>query len=142
MFKYLIVLLLLFSCNSNNSPEGVLRNFIDKRLNDEMKVDDLKDYLTGELLEEYTQAMGEDPNKLNESNKFADTKLAIVYKNCSADECSITYSLSYNAEATDDKTKQDVNVSVKKIALIIKVEDKWFISDISDVKSYYEFKEQ
>ncbi|MFG1493191.1 hypothetical protein ACRXCV_00915 [Halobacteriovorax sp. GFR7] len=141
MFKYLIILLVFISCNSNKSPEGVLRSFIEKRLNDEIKVDDLEDYLTGSLLEEYTQALNDDPKKLNEMSKFEKSRLSIVYKNCSGDECSITYSVSYDDEATDGKTKQDVSISVKKIALIIKKDDKWLISDISDVKSFYEFKE-
>lgn len=141
MFKYLIILVLLVSCNSHNSPEGVLSAFVEKRLNDEIKVEDLSEYLTGDLLEQYTQALGEDPNKLNESNDFKKSKLSIVYKNCTGDECSITYSLSYDADATDGKSKKEVAVSVKKIALVIKVDDKWLISDISDVKSYYEFKE-
>ena len=134
-------MLLLLSCNSNNSPEGVLSGFIQKRLDDEIVIDDLKDFLTGDLLEEYTQALSEEPNKLNEANNFKKSKVSIVYKNCTGDECSITYSLSYDAQASDDKTQKDVSISVKKIALIVKIDGKWYISDISDVKSYYEFKE-
>ncbi|WP_419173354.1 hypothetical protein [Halobacteriovorax sp.] len=142
MFKVLIFCLLLIGCQSNNSPEGVLKSFIEKRLNDKISVDDLEDYLTGDLLEEYTQALGEDPNKLNESNEFSDSRFKIVYKNCSGDECSITYTLSYEADATTEESKRDVSISVKKIALIVKRDEKWFISNISDVKSFYEFKEE
>jgi len=141
MLKYLIIFLLIMSCSSHNSPEGVLRAFVDKRLNEQITIEDLDEYLTGDLLDDYTKALKEDPNKLNESNDFKKTKLSIIYKSCSDDECSITYALNYDTDAVANKTKQDVSISVKKIALIVKVADKWLISDISDVKSYYEFKE-
>lgn len=142
MYKVLIFCLLLIGCQSNNTPEGVLKSFIEKRLNEKITADDLEDYLTGELLEEYTQALGEDPNKLNESNSFEQNRFNIIYKNCSGDECSITYTLSYDADAEAADTKREVSVSVRKIALVVKVDEKWRISNISDVKSFYEFKEE
>lgn len=142
MYKIIIFCLLLIGCQSNETPEGVLKSFIEKRLNDEIKADDLDDFLTGDLLDEYTQALGEDPNKLNEANSFKDSRLKIIYQNCNGEECSITYTLSYDTDAKTDDTQSDVSISVRKIALLVKKGEKWFIANISDVKSFYQFKEE
>lgn len=142
MYKVLIFCLLLIGCQSNNTPDGVLKSFIEKRLNDKIKIDDLEDYLTGDLLDEYTQALGEDPNKLNESINFKDSRLKIIYQNCNGDECSITYTLSYESDAKSGDTQTDVSISVRKIALIVKKDEKWLIANISDVKSFYQFEEE
>jgi len=65
-------------------------------------------------------------------------RVKINLKNCSETTCSITYTLSF---ASLKGGKEAFRSEVKKIAEMVKVDDSWKVSDVTNVKTYIDSKE-
>ena len=72
--------------------------------------------------------------------KFIDTehllkkRVKINLKDCSEEKCSITYTVKYL-----DK-KSHFIVVIKKIAVLLNIEEKWKVSDVNNIKSHMDSK--
>ena len=59
----------------------------------------------------------------------------MLSKSCQDKKCFITYSVSYLTKIDD---KAQFSSEVKKIAEMVQIENKWLISDVSNIKTYHE----
>jgi hypothetical protein len=138
---FFLFVLLISSCSRDNSPEGVLSGYINKRFKAGVAADDFQSFFGGELLEEMSQLSEDQINRVN-NIKGSKSSFKIDYKRCNGtEECFLTYTLKYDTKAKADKASSDVRVKVKKIAQMRTVDGNWRIFDISDVKSHYDYKE-
>mgnify|MGYP000067357723 CR=1 FL=1 len=138
MFKvvsFLFVSLFITGCNSQKSPEQVLTKYINLRLSTEQSRDGLSSYLTGEMLDGVMSLSTDEYKAFISSTNIKKKKLKINHKRCSSDKCFLTYTLKYSSPKEGD---EDYLMSVKKIAEIVKDEEMWKISKVSDLKSHLE----
>lgn len=133
----LLVLGLAFGCTKKSTPEKTLKDYIDYRFSSGQDKDDLLDMTTGALQEKISDMGEEELKKFLEIDKLKKKRLKILLKNCQETECSLTYMLSYSQ---GDSKPKDFGIEVKKIAQLMKIENSWKISDVSNVKTYIEAK--
>ena len=138
MFKLnfaLIALVFLTACNSQKSPEEVLQKYINLRIDHNQSRDALTPYLTGEMLKGVLALSEEDYDKFSKNTNIKKKRFKINLKRCNDQKCYLTYTFKYTGPR---KGNDDYIMSVKKIAEVVKVEDKWKISKVSDLKSHLE----
>lgn len=129
-------LLLLCSCVEENlTPEGALKDFVESRIGKVVTREYILERVTGQMkqsLENYTE---------EEFTKFADLRnvkkdsFKILSKSCQEKKCFITYSVGYQTQSNDKST---FTSEVKKIAELLREENKWLIADVSNIKTYHE----
>lgn len=132
---------MLSACTFKNSPEGVLTDFVNYRFQGGQTKDGLLSYLTGAMYENYSQMSDEDAVKFTDLSGHKKKRLKINFKNCSENECSITYTVQY--EVTDAKSKKTI-AEVKRAAKVVRVEEEqWKISEIlaEGSKTHFEGEE-
>lgn len=135
----LLTFILLVSCVKTGGPEQVLKEYTNKRFNNELTREDFQEYFDGEILADFEvidqKALGE----LNQINTAKTRKMDIEFKRCDEVKCFLTYSIVYSTQAESNNQTSDVQVKIKKIAELKKVEDKWKITGITDIKTHYDF---
>ena len=142
LLPLLALLPIIFSCTKKSTPETVLREFVAKRFSESFSVNDFKEYLGGEILEEVTANDGEYIEKINETNKFKMGKFKVNAKRCIEDKCFLTYSLDYKAPYEgEENTESNVSITVRKIAEMKKDQGAWKIFGITDVKTNFDYQE-
>ncbi len=130
--KNLLLFVLLFSCvQSQKSPEGTLETFVQKRF-DGAGIDDVKDYISDSYLESMNDLRETKYEKLENIKR---KKFKIISKNCSSNECKITYFISY---VTVDGKEKEFETETKKVASLIPGGDGWLINKIDHVKTYHD----
>lgn len=139
--RYLLfaIFILAVGCVKPGGPESVLKEYVNKRFQNEVSKEDFKEYFEGEILEELENIDQKTVGDLNQINESKSKKLEIEFKRCDEDKCFLTYSISYSTAASANQMSTDVHVKVKKIAELRKFENKWKISGITDIKTYYDF---
>lgn len=139
--KILSVFLLLFmiSCNKESTPESALEDFINYRFESGQSKEDILEMTTGPLYEKLSSLTEEELQKFTDVKDLSKRKLKVLIKNCEEDTCYLTYVLRY---VKGNETPRDYSVEVKKIAQVNKVEEKWLLSDVSNVKTYIESKKE
>lgn len=135
LFLILFVSLIISGCNSQKSPEQVLRNYINLRLSTDASKERLSSFLTGEMYDGLESLNDVDFQKFRSSINIKKKKFKINLKRCDEKKCFLTYTLKY---ASPRKGEEDYLMSVKKIAEMIKVNEFWKISKVSDLKSHLE----
>lgn len=138
--KYVLslILLILFSCNKDSTPEQALEDLVSSRFKASSRDDVLK--LTSGNLKNQILSMDDSSLKLFlDSEGLKKRKLDIVHKSCEANKCFIKYILKYDDKRSEDL---DFNLEVKKIAELIKEESSWYVTDISNVKTYINSKKE
>lgn len=137
--KYLIIFLVLFSCmKKKSSPVNVLKSFIEIRFEKILDKEIIEDFLTGDLLSKFKNYSDDDYDKLFDK-KLKFKNIDILHKNCEEKSCFITYIIKYKKIENNLTT---LNAETKKIAQIIKVDDHWKISDVNNIKTYYQSKKE
>lgn len=139
--KKIIALLLisLLSCVKSGGPEQVLKEYVNKRFSNEITKEDFKEYFDGELLSDFDQIDERALGELNQVNTSKSKKMEIEFKRCDEDKCFLTYSLMYSTSAQANEQTSDVQVKIKKIAELKKIENKWKITGNTDIKTHYDF---
>lgn len=135
-----LALLILFAgCTKESTPETALEDFIQYRFQSGQSKEDILEMTTGPLHEKLNEMSDEDLEKFIDVKDLKKRKLKVLIKNCEEDTCYLTYVLRY---VQGKETPRDFSVEVKKIAQINKVEDKWLLADVSNVKTYIEAKKE
>jgi len=94
---------------------------------------------TGPIHEKISEMSEEDLEKFLDVKDLKKRKLKVLIKNCEEEICYLTYVLKYVQGADIPK---DFTVEVKKIAQINKVDKKWLLADVSNVKTFIEAKKE
>ena len=131
--------LLLNSCTKKVGPESFLKDFVKYRFTENQSVEDLLSMSAESLNERISNLSEEDKLEYLDSSKRKFGKLKIDLVSCveSKESCNITYTLSYNYMGDD---KAPVLTQTKKIALLKKIDEKWKIAEVDEVKTYIEGK--
>ncbi len=139
--KYLslALLLLVVGCTKESTPETALEDFINYRFQSSQSKEDILEMTTGPLYDKLNDMSEEDLEKFIDVKDLKKRRLKVLIKNCEADTCYLTYVLRYVKGAENPK---DYSVEVKKIAQVNKVEEKWLLADVSNVKTYIEAKKE
>jgi hypothetical protein len=140
--KYLFILLLFLfvSCLATDlSPESALKDFVDSRIGKIIERDFVIERVTGKMLQSFENMSDEDFQKFADMQNIKADSFKILSKSCQENKCFITYSISYLTKG--DTKKTIFSSEVKKIAEMIKVENKWLIADVSNIKTYHESME-
>jgi hypothetical protein len=137
--KKSLLLLVLFACTPVlEGPENALKTYINYRFRVDQKKDVLLD-LSGGKLRETMASFDEQEFKalyLRPSQKLK--KLKVNYKNCSENECFITYTLSV---LTLKEGKEQYITDIKKIARLVLEKSGWKIHEVTNSKTYINAKE-
>ncbi|MBC99627.1 MAG: hypothetical protein CME63_17920 [Halobacteriovoraceae bacterium] len=133
------LLLFMFSCNKESTPESALEDFINYRFESGQSKEDILEMTTGPLYEKLNSLTEEELQKFTDVKDLSKRRLKVLIKNCEEDTCYLTYVLRY---VKGNETPRDYSVEVKKIAQVNKVEEKWLLSDVSNVKTYIESKKE
>lgn len=132
-------ILLISGCKKNSDPEAALREFIDYRFSSKQSFEGILERTTGKLFGRLSEMSTEDQEKFLKSDQIHKGKLRVNHRNCQPTVCYLTYTLGYKQGTSD---KKDFAIEVKKIAEVVKMDnDSWKISDINNVKTYIESKE-
>lgn len=137
MKSIIFSLLIIAGCNFKNSPEGVLKDYVNFRFEKGQSRSAMLDYLTGPIQEHYSNMSDEEFAKFSDMSKFKKKRFKIIYQNCTEAECSITYTIKYEQMIESNKTIAEI----KRAATLVKIdEDTWKISDITseDSKTHFE----
>jgi hypothetical protein len=129
----------MISCNKESTPESALEDFINYRFESGQSKEDILEMTTGPLYEKLNSLTEEELQKFTDVKDLSKRRLKVLIKNCEEDTCYLTYVLRY---VKGNETPRDYSVEVKKIAQVNKVEEKWLLSDVSNVKTYIESKKE
>jgi hypothetical protein len=139
--KYILMFcfLILLSCTKNVGPQDFLKSFIEYRFSSKLTYEGLLEMTDGALKERILNLTEEDKVGYLKTDHLRFKKVKMDLITCIEDknECNITYTVSY------DQLKSgtvDVSAEVKKIAQLKKIEEKWKIVEIDEVKTYFENK--
>lgn len=137
MFKAVLLIstLALFSCTKKLGPDESLRDFVGKSIRGELTRDSLLEATTGDLKIELESLDEEEMNKYLKMEGASHESFRINLKNCEGDTCFLTYTLKYEQSKDGQKT---FDVELKKMAELRKIEEKWLLADVTDIKTYYE----
>ncbi|MBK23890.1 MAG: hypothetical protein CME70_07790 [Halobacteriovorax sp.] len=139
IFIYLLLPILIMSCNQDQGPEQVLRSYVNLRF---QKGDNLKaliDKTTGELKAdlESLKTLGEEARKkFDQSSQFKKKTLKVISRDCNKKTCKITYIISYEKESSGNP----YNAEIRNVANLSFVDGVWKIGSIGGLKSYFESK--
>jgi hypothetical protein len=129
-------LLLLVSClEDNSSPESALKEYVDMRVGNVVNRSTVLNKVTGKMklnLEHVTDA---EFDQYGDLRNVKQDSFKIIDKSCKDSTCFLTYSISYK---TSQNEKAAFNSEVLKTAELTKVEGKWFIADVTNIKTYHE----
>jgi hypothetical protein len=117
------------------SPEAALKDFVDSRIGKVVDRDFVLERVTGKMLQSFENMAAEDFEKFADMKNIKMDSFKILSKSCQDKKCFMTYSVSYLSKADD---KVQFSSEVKKIAEMVQVDNKWLISDVSNIKTYHE----
>ncbi len=135
LFLFMVICSVFIGCTKKSTPEKTLRDYVEYRFSSGQDRDDLLEMTTGALYDRLAEMEEKDLESFLEVDKLKKKRLKVLLKNCQPQECSLTYILSYSQGEGQPK---DFGIEVKKIAQLIKIENSWKISDVSNVKTYIE----
>lgn len=138
MKRLLLITLFIFSLVScmddDHSPEGALKNFIEARIGKIITRDFVLERVTGKMKQSFENMSEEDFAKFADLRNIKRSSFKVLSKSCQQQKCFLTYLIGYN---TNDQFASEV----KKIAEMTHIEGKWYIEDISNLKTYHESME-
>ena len=121
-------MLLIFSCTKLQTPEEVLKKFIELRFNSQTKFESILALLDGDLRADYLNSKSELTEVLKKKLYFKSLKIRSV--DSDGEKASIVYTLVY----FDDDSKNNL-ITVKKIAQFMLFAKEWKIIDIHNIKT-------
>lgn len=137
--KWLLPLLfLLTAClQDDTSPEGVLKSFIEARIDSLVTREFVLERVTGKMKQSLENISDEEFAKFADMRGVKKDSFKVLSKSCQEKTCYLTYSVGYRT--LDDKDeKTSYTTEVKKIAEVVSVDGKWLIADVSNIKTYHE----
>jgi len=140
MRKFILpLLLLLVSCVDDKiTPEGALKAFVEARIGSVVSKDFVLERVTGRMKQSLENMPEEDFNKFADQRNINKDSFKVLSKSCQAEQCFVTYTIGFK---TKHEIKPGFNSEVKKIAELNKVDGKWLIADVSNIKTYLEATE-
>jgi hypothetical protein len=138
-FSFVLILVFFVSCTKTNSPEGVLREFVDKRYMGKANMDYILSKVTGQLKKEIESMSPEEVETYKTLPNVQKRSLKISNQRCEENKCYITYILKYNTFEEKNKTFES---ETKKIAEIVNDEGEWKIAKISHIKTFHDNLEE
>lgn len=125
------------SCNKSSGPEEVFKQFIGEGQSNPSRSDMIN--LASGRMKDYLETMSDDDFEKGIKKDFAQkANIKIKNKICDSSKCSITYTSSYAASENGAKS---YDIESKKVVYMNKVDNKWKVEDVSNIKSYYEGRE-
>ena len=134
MKKVILVLILTVSCFRETGPKGVLKNYINKRFSSDFSPSQVEEFLTNDL---YQQIWGNQVERNSKKRRLK--KVKFISENCANETCHITYDISYQESASNNKFD---SVEVRKVAKLVYLEEGWRISSTMNIKTYLDLKKQ
>lgn len=136
--EYLCLVTLLVGCfGGADTPEEALSVYIQTVTTNKADRDFYLQYTSGKLLQQIESMNDEDFKEFNNFENIKSAKVKVIYKSCELDRCSLTYTVSYEVH---ENNKVNFDTEVKKIAELVKIENSWKISEVSNRKTYIESK--
>jgi|GEM_PF-657007 hypothetical protein len=135
-FFLFTIILMLSACQEEQTPESGLRSYVNYTHSTNATKDGFIELSTGDLraaLE--TMDEGQFDTFIEQMKHSIQKDFDINKKNCQELKCFITYTIEYDAQS---KGKSVYSVDVRKIAELVKEDEKWKIASVENVKSYYE----
>ena len=131
-----VFILAIASCMKNDlSPEAALKDFVDSRIGKVVDREFVLERVTGKMLQSFENMAPADFDNFADMKNIKIDSYKMLSKSCQDKKCFITYSVSYLTKIDD---KAEFSSEVKKIAEMVQVENKWLISDVSNIKTYHE----
>lgn len=141
MIKNLVKSLLLVSLSAcfeaDNSASGSLRSFI-KKTTSSLSQSSYADYADGQLLDSINAMSEEEFKQYQEQSNVKNVRVEILSESCKKTTCTITYITKFQTKTSDGSM---YNSEVRKIADLVKAEDRWKVTAVKNVKTYLEAKE-
>lgn len=134
---------LLISCKKEESPERVLRSYIDLSFSSSASRSDFVARTTGELREQILEMTDEEFDIFADMGHFDMRRFRIEREACADDICHITYIISYrqfDGPKDSDDRENVFDAEVRKIAELTLEDERWKISDVKDVKTFFDSK--
>jgi len=129
-------LLIMSACvQSDRTPEAALKDFIESRVGQVVDKSFVLERVTGKMLQSFENMSDEDFEKFADMRNIKAENFKILSKSCQEKKCYVTYSIAYLTKKDD---KAQTISEVKKIAEMLQVENRWLISDVSNIKTYHE----
>lgn len=133
------VLLVLASCSpSPETPEGLLKMYVNDVTTKKVDKDYYLKYTTDELKESVEDLTEEEVANRSFSQNVKRAKVNILNKNCQNGSCVLTYVVSYD---TVERDKTKFATETKKLAEIRKEEGVWKIANITHLKTFHDSRE-
>jgi len=136
---YFALLFLFIGCSKDSTPELVLKEFIQYRFESGQSKKDILEMTTGQIHQKISKMSEEDLKNFINVKDLKKRRLKILVKNCEEEICYLTYVLRY---VQGSEIPKDFTIEVKKIAQINKVDKKWLLSEVSNIKTYIEAKKE
>jgi hypothetical protein len=141
MKSLLLCLFALVSCVQDEaSPEGVLRNFIEARIDHVVTREFVLERVTGKMKASLEHISDDEFSKFADMRGIKKDSFKILSKSCQEKICYLTYSVSYKT-LNDKDDAVSYSSEVKKIAELVNENGKWLIADVSNIKTYHESME-
>ena len=138
---FFISLIVLFSsgCKREVDPEVFLINAIEQLIETKQSKEYLLSISTGELLEHIKNSPTEEIEKYLDLSNYKKRKVKINHKECINDKCSINYSLAFDIKSPQGMVNTEAEV--RKLAELVRIDGGWKLSDITNIKTFYNSKE-
>ena len=134
--RALFILFILASCfNNADTPEAAIMDFVNARLDKVVSRSEVLDRTTGKMKLSLESMTDEEFNTYANLKDFKKESLKIISKSCQDKKCYVTYSVGYKQVKA---SKTGWMSEIKKIAEVMRVEGKWLISDVTNIKTYHE----
>ena len=137
--KSLFILFILASCiNQVDSPEAAISDFVNARLDKVVARDEVVNRTTGKMKLSLESMSEEEFKSFSDLKDYRKDSFKIISKSCQEKKCYVTYSVGYRQIKA---SKAGWMSEVKKIAEVLRVEGKWLIADVTNLKTYHETTE-
>lgn len=137
---FMICLFVFVACDKGSkTPEGLVKKFVEEATSTKLDMDFFKANTTGPLLESVEKLETEEFQELLTASraklsKVKKPRVEISNKVCAGEKCTLTYIVKYDYETKTDGTFES---EIKKVATVIKEKEYWKVSEVNNVKTYY-----
>ena len=125
----------LFSCSRQaTGPEQILTTFINYRFSKGQTREKLIEMTSGKLRQSIRE-MSQESFEAFSNMPIKKKRFKILTTKCGEEKCSISYFIKYEAFQGNEKV---FAIEIKKITTLENIDGKWKISDVSNVKEFYD----
>ncbi|MAZ49258.1 MAG: hypothetical protein CME65_11910 [Halobacteriovoraceae bacterium] len=136
----LCIFVIIVSCDKGSkTPEGLVKKFVEEATSTKLDMEFFEENTADPLLDSVKKLEPEEFQELltisrSKLSKVKKPKIEISNKVCAGDKCTLTYIVKYDYETKTDGTFES---EVKKVATVVKDKEFWKVSEVSNVKTYY-----